>query len=198
MFRAQAERWLEFLVREDLTRIDSCWINTLRSTNSRKHRCRRWNSRHLVRNAIGPCGNCRTESCGTPGLFATGGEILAAYTKASGASRFPSLRIFQFRRLTSESAARVPGRAGASLPSRDRNPAQAICILQVEVVRVGLAESWRRGLCVVLGQSFLVSRIRISPTTFACSTGYTSRAFRKVIPREFLRKDSPPEPSVLD
>jgi len=73
-----------------------------------------------------------------------------------------------------------------------------ICILQVEVVRVGLAESWRRGLCVVLGQSFLVSRIRISPATFACSTGYTSRAFRKVIPREFLRKDSPPEPSVLD
>jgi len=84
----------------------------------------------------------------------------------------------------------------ASIPRQ--KSCSVICILQVEVERVGLAESWRRGLCAVLGQSFLVSRIRISPATFACSTGYTSRAFRKVIPREFLRKDSPPEPSVPD
>jgi len=31
VFRAQAEHWLEFLVREEVKRIDSCWINTLRT-----------------------------------------------------------------------------------------------------------------------------------------------------------------------
>ena len=66
---------------------------------------------------------------------------------------------------------------------------------EVEVLRVGPKESWCRGWCVVLRQELLVSR---SPhATFACSTGYTARALRKVILREFLRKDPPPESSVF-
>ena len=63
----------------------------------------------------------------------------------------------------------------------------------------GLAESWRGGLCVVLVRNswFSQSAFRLRP--LPARRGILLVHFeRKVILREFLSKDPPPESSVFD
>lgn len=152
LFRAQAERWLEFLIRQDVTRVDS----TLDQ---------RFAYAQILATTAGEHGILDVLSLTRSGRLAILELKIAEHPVFLWQAAKYWLRVK--RHLEQEDFPRYGYFAGVALqpgpplvylvaPALRFHPATEILLRylhpQVEVVRVGLAESWRRGLCVVLRQ----------------------------------------------
>ena len=152
LYRAQAERWLEFLVREDVTRIDPML-----------------DARHAYAQVTAATG-------GEHGILdvlsvTRSGRVAILELKANEDPTF-LLQAAKYwlrikRHLEQQDFPRCGYFSGVELqplapivylvaPSLRFHPTTGSLLRylhpQMEVVRVGLAESWRRGLCVILRQ----------------------------------------------
>lgn len=152
LYRAQAERWLESLVREDVTRIDSTFDS-------------RFVYEQVFANAGGEHGILDVLTCTKTGRLAVL-ELKASehiHLPLQAADYWLRLR----RHLAQGDFARCGYFSGIDLqnappivylvaPSLRFHPATGTLIRclsrDVEMVRIGLAEGWRRGLRVVLRQ----------------------------------------------
>lgn len=152
LYRTQAERWLEFLVREDVTRVDA-------SLDSR------FAYSQILASSAGEHGILDVLSVTRAGRAA----ILELKTVEHPVFLLQAAKYWLRikRHLQQGDFARYGYFPGTALqptapmvylvaPSLRFHPATGILLKylhpQFEVVRVGLAESWRRGLCVVLRQ----------------------------------------------
>jgi hypothetical protein len=152
LFRGQSERWLEFLVREDVTRVDALLDRQFAYTQ-----------------VLATCG---TEHGILDVLTATRSERLAILELKTNedpvfllqAAKYwlrikghgeqgDFLRYGYFSSITLQPAPPVIYLVG---PALRFHPATGTLLRylhsQIEVIRVGLAESWRKGLTVVLRQ----------------------------------------------
>lgn len=152
LYRTQAERWLEFLVREDVTRIDA----TLDS---------RFAYSQILAASAGEHGILDVLSVTRAGRLAILELKVVEHPVFLLQAAKYWLRVR--RHLEQGDFARYGYFPGLTLqtqppivqliaPSLRFHPATAVLLKylhpQIEVARVGLAESWRRGLCVVLRQ----------------------------------------------
>ncbi len=151
LFRAQAERWLEFLVRQDVTRVDSAldpnfaYAQVLASTAG-EHGILDLSVTHTGRLAI-----LELKTVEHPVFLLQGAKYWLRISRHLEQEDFPRYGYFSGVPLQS-----APPVVYLVAPALRFHPATETLLRylnpRMEVVRVGLAESWRHGLSVVLRQ----------------------------------------------
>ena len=152
LYRAQTERWLEFLVRQDVTRVDStldarfAYAQLLASTGGEHGILDVLSVTHSGRLAI-----LELKAVEHPVFLLQAAKYWLRIRRHLEQEDFP--RYGYFGGVALQPAAPV---VYLVAPALRFHPATEILLRylnpKMEVVRVGLAESWRRGLCVVLRQ----------------------------------------------
>jgi hypothetical protein len=150
LFRAQPERWLEFLVRQDVTRIDSAldqrfaYGQTLASTGGE----------HGVLDVLsvtraGRLAILELKVAEQPALLLQAAKYWQRIQRHlqqgdfSGNGYFPGVALQRKSPLIYLVAPALRFHPATDVVLKYLHP-------EIEVIRVGISESWRRGLCVVL------------------------------------------------
>ena len=152
LFRSQAERWLEYLVRQDVTRVDSmldpqfAYAQVLASTAGE----------HGILDVLsvtraGRLAILELKTAEHPVFLLQGAKYWLRISRHLEQEDFPRYGYFPGTALQS-----APPVVYLVAPALRFHPATEILLRYInprmEVVRVGLAESWRHGLSVVLRQ----------------------------------------------
>jgi hypothetical protein len=152
LFRAQAERWLEFLVRQDVTRVDS----TLDPSFAYAQVLATTAGEHGILDVLsvtraGRLAILELKTVEHPVFLLQGAKYWLRISRHLEQEDFPRYGYFSGVPLQS-----TPPVVYLVAPALRFHPATEILLRylnpRMEVVRVGLAESWRRGLSVVLRQ----------------------------------------------
>ena len=152
LFRMQSERWLEFLVREDVTRVDAMLEQQFAYTQVLAAS----GSEHGILDVLtatrsGRLAILELKTSEDPVLLLQAARYWLRVKRHAEQGDFP--RYGYFPSIALQTAPPLIYLVG---PALRFHPATSTLLRylhpQIEVIRVGLAESWRRGLTVVLRQ----------------------------------------------
>jgi hypothetical protein len=152
VYRAQAERWLESRVRNDVTRVDG--VLDARFVYAQVFAGS--GAEHGIIDVLtitraGRLAILELKASEHIHLSLQAADLLVTGAPPYGAWRVSQLRLFSGRGNSRSAATGLSGCSRLAFPSGDRHFAGS-AVTAIEVVRVGLTVSWRRGIRVVMRQ----------------------------------------------
>ena len=153
LYRVQPERWLESIVRKDVTRIDAALDSRFVYTQVFANSCgQRGILDVLTVTRSGRLAILELKASEHIHLPAAGCGLLASHPAPPEARRFSALRLLS----TASNCRIAPPLVYLVAPALRFHPSTDVLLRyfspEIEFVRVGLAETWRRGLRVVMRQ----------------------------------------------